>query len=166
MELKAENKYTITEELYREGMNRIMENEYMPAAKKLLIALGVIWVILAYVTLRFGGGLLLVIIEFAAAVFAGFWMMAVSPKKRVTSAWAATRRAADGLDRHAMFYEDRMEVEPGDLIVNYENVQKTLETEHLLILISDEGVGVMLVRDAYTLGGQETVMALLEEWKR
>lgn len=166
MELKAENEYTVTEELYREGLGRIMQDEYMPSARKMLIVLAVLWAVLAYFTYRWGGGLILILAELAAAVFAGFWMMTVTPKKRVARAWEATKRSPDGLERHAMFYEDRMEVDPGRLIVNYEDVQKALETEHMLVVISNEGVGVMLLKDAYKVGDQSTVEALLKEWKR
>ena len=167
MELKAENEYTVTEELYREGLGQIMKDEYMPSARKLLIVLAVIWGVLAYFTyFRWGRGLILVLTELAVAVFVGVWMMTVTPKKRVTQAWEAVKRSPEGLERHAMFYEDRMEVDPGGLIVNYEDVQKTLETERMLVVISNEGVGVMLLKDAYKKGDQSTVEALLKEWKR
>lgn len=166
MELKAENAFTIDEEMYRECMGALIQNEYMPAAKKMLVALGVIWVILAVITFKFGGGIVGVLVELAVMVFAGVWMMAVTPKKRISKAWEMTKRAGDGLDRHASFYEDRMEVEPGSLIVNYEDVQKTLETEHMMVLISEEGVGVMLSKAGFTKGDPSVVKALLEEWKR
>lgn len=166
MELKAENVFTVTEELFREGMGELMNDEYMPAAKKMLIAMAVIWLVLALITLKLGGRIVLVVIELAVIAAAGVWMVAVSPKKRINRAWEMTKGREGGTDRRTCFYEDRLEVEQGNLIVNYEDVARTIETENLLILISREGVGVMAAKDGFKKGDVQTVMALLEEWKR
>ncbi len=165
MELKAENDFTVTEELFREGMGQLQKDEYYPAMRKMLIAMAVILVVLAAVTVRFGGRLFAIGIEALVVSLVCVWMAFISPKRRMNAAWEAFCKQAD-LSRNTRFYEDRLEVTQGSLIVNYENVLRVSETENMILLISDEGAAVMVAKNGFTVGDWDTVKGLLDEWKR
>lgn len=166
MELKAENDYTITEELFRESMALVVREDYMPSAKKLVIAMAVIWVLLAAITWRLGGRIIFILTELFVIGVGCLWVGVIAPKRRVSHTWDSIRNRGDTQRRHTCFYEDRMEVEPGGLIVNYEDVEKTLESEHMFIIETNEKIGIMICKDAFIRGDWPTVQALLEEWKR
>ena len=168
MELKAENTFTVTEELSREGTMCLMKDDYFPTVKKLLIAAGVAWVLLVGATV-WRGSWLMAIAPTAVVIFLAVWLLVMNPRSRAKRNWKALRaRLNDDLKRTTRFYEDRLEVESAgsQLIVNYEDIRRVLESEHLLILINDEKLGVMAALDGFTLGDKETVLELVNEWSR
>ena len=153
MELIAENKFTVTEELFREGM----------------IVLAVAWVFLAGFTVLRGGSPVATIIETVAMVLACLYVSVGIPRSRIKKAWKdICERSGDEMERVTRFYEDRMEVltNVDPLIVNYEDVTRTLETEHLLIIQNTGKLGVMTLLDGFTVGAKEDVLKLIEEWSR
>lgn len=166
MELKAENLYTVTEELFRESMGLVVKKNYAPATRKLIIGLAVVWALLAVITWRLGGRIIFILTEAFVIGVGCLWIGVIAPRRRVNSFWENIKRRSDTQERHTRFYEDRLEVEPGSLIVNYEDVMEVLESEHMFVLETNEGVGIMICKDAFTKGDWPTVQSLLNEWKR
>ena len=167
METVAENEYTLTKELFFEGMRRVDREDYMPAVKKALIVMAVLWALLAAVTFRAGGHVSVIVLELLVVLAVGWTLVYSIPKKRSARAWRALCDDSGGeLVRHIRFVEDRMEVEPGGLIVNYEDVDKVLDTEHMLILVTSGKRGVMVPRDSFTKGGVSAVEGLIKEWRK
>ena len=167
MELKAENSFTVTKELFLEGMRRLVNRDYAPIARKASIAIGVVWVLLLAITIYTHGHLFVAFIELAAAAFACFWLLVMVPKKRIKRAWRAQESAGGDMKRTTRFYEDRMEVEKtsGDvLIINYEDVADVMESEHLLIMVNKDRLGVMAAKDSFSKGDAAQVQELIRAW--
>lgn len=166
MEIKAENKYTLSEKLFREGMGRVNRDSYGAAVRKALIVMAVLWAVLASITVFSSGHLFFALIELLV-MGAAAWTLAVSiPKSRVKKAWAAMQERSGGeMERHIRFYEDRLEVAPGNTVVKYADVAKAYETAQLLILITTENAGILVPKDGFITGGPETVLGLLDKWR-
>ena len=170
METKAVNCFTVTKELFTEGMQELLNDEYKPIAKKAIIAVAVVWLLLAAVTVYLKGRLVFTLIELAVALFVCYWLWVLVPKNRVKRAIRAQEEIPGGGERRIEFYEDRLEADKGEgetgLILNYEDVAKVLETPNLLILISVNHVGVMVSKSGFIKGDEKIVRDLLKEWSR
>lgn len=170
MQTVAENRFTVTEELFREGMERIMKTEYAPAVKKLLAVVIGTWLLLVGFTIWKGGSLVVTGIELLAVVVICVYMAVIVPRGRIKRGWKSMCQRSGGvMERVTRFYEDRMEIESGGagaLIVNYEDVTEVLETKHLLIFRSANKPGVMTALDGFTKGARDDVIALVAEWSR
>lgn len=169
MKLIAENKFTVTEELFREGMKRLIGLDYGPALKKILIFLVAVWAAVGAYILWRGGHLIPVLIETVALALVVLYLSVLLPRSRIKKGWKAMRERSDGeMERVTRFYEDRMEVltTVDPLIVNYEDVTRTLETEHLMIIQNTGKLGVMIALDSFTLGTKEDVLRLIQEWSK
>lgn len=166
-EPKAENRYLLTEELFREGMGRVMRESFGPAVKKALAAMGALWLALAAFTVSRSGRLSLALVELLALAAAG-WFLAVSvPKRRTRRAWEALRDRSGGeMERLVRFYADRLEVAPGGRRIPYEEIDKVLETKRLLVLITRGRAGILVTKDGFTLGDGETVARLIDERRK
>lgn len=168
MELKAENVFTVTEDVFKEGMRRIIRDEYGPMATKALAFLVVVWVLMTVFTFYMNGNIVLAVMEFVVIAAIAAWMELAVPHRRAKKGWeAAKRRSGEGMTRRTLFYEDRLEVEAGavdTLVVNYEDVRKTLTTKNLLIIINCDKVGVMVALDGFKLGDKDTVLKLIKDW--
>lgn len=170
MELKAENRYYATEELFKEGMERVVADEYRPIAKKAVIAVAAVWLILAAVTLHLRGHFVFILIELAVSVFVCCWLWVIVPRNQVRRSVSYRQRTGGDTDRKIEFYEDRLEADRSEndegLIINYEDVVKVLETPNLLILMSANHTGVMVSKTGFTKGDETVVRELLKEWSR
>lgn len=168
MELKAENSFTVTKELYMEGLNRLNREDLMPMVRKLLIFLGVLWLALAAFTIWKGVSPIAVIFELLALVVLGLWVGVLNPRSRAKKGWQAMENKFGGqMERHTRFYEDRLEVDAGGktLIVNYEDIVRVLDTPHMMVLMSKEKQGIMVHLEGFTLGSKESVLKLIDDWK-
>ncbi len=169
MDLIAENRFTVTEELFREGMKRIIGLDYGPTLKKLIIFLTVVWAGVTGFSIWKGGHVFPILIETVTFAAVCVYLAVYIPRSRIKRGWKAINERSDGnMERVTRFYEDRMEVltSVDPLIVNYEDVTRTLETEHLLIIQNTGKLGVMTALDGFTVGGKEDVLRLIKEWSR
>lgn len=165
MEPLAENRFTITKELFYEGMLRVIKESYDPFIKKIMLVLAVAWAILAVATLMGSGSLSYAVMELVVVVFIGVWLSVIVPRNKARRAWAAleARGSADS-ERITRFYPGYLEADNGieEITVFYEDIRQILETEHLLVLLSVEKVGVLVARDGFITGDTVTVQALVE----
>lgn len=167
METVAENEYTLTKKLFFEAMRRMDGENYTPAVKKSLIVIALLWAVLAFVTFRAGGHVAIIVLELLVVLALAWTLLRSIPGKRSKRAWdTLCERSGGDLTRHIRFVEDRMEVAPGDLIINYEDVEKVLETQHMLIIVTDGKKGVMVLKDGFTKGDGDAVKALINEWRK
>lgn len=170
MELKAENRFTLTRELFVEGSKRLDQEERAPFVRKIMAVLAVVWVLTSAFMVWKGAHWVLPAVEFVVVVAIYVWMSVYAPRVAARKGWQSVvnRCGEDGMERDTLFYEDRLEAGSGSgtLIVNYEDVRKTLESQNLIILLTADSRGIMLLKDGFTKGGMDVVAALLEEWKR
>lgn len=170
METKAINCFEVTKELFTEGMTRLLDDEYRPIAKKAIIAVAVIWLALAGVTVYLKGHFVFTLIELAVSLFVCYWLWVIVPRSRIKRAVRAQEGKLGGGERRIEFYEDRLEADKGEsgaeVILNYEDVARVLETPNLLILISQSHLGIMVSKSGFVKGDADVVRALLKEWSR
>ena len=165
MELLAENRFTITKELFYEGMLRVIKESYNPFRKKVLLALAAAWAVLAAFTLFKRGSLSYAVVEFVVVAFIGVWLSVFVPRNKARRAWAAMEARGGDLERVTRFYPDYLEADNGieEITVFYEDIRQILQTEHLLIFLNMERVGILAARDGFVSGDAAAVQALIEE---
>ena len=166
MEPLAENRFTITKELFYEGMLRVTGESYGPFIKKIMLVLAAAWAILAAVTLLGSRSLSYAVVELVVVVLIGVWLSVFVPRNKARRAWAAMEARSGGdLERITRFYPDYLEADNGieEITVFYEDIRQILQSEHLLVLLSVEKVGVLVERDGFVSGDTAAVQALIEE---
>ena len=165
MEPLAENRFTITKELFYEGMLRVIKESYDPVIKKIMLVLAVAWAVLAAFTLVRRGSLLYMVIEFVVVVLIGVWLAVFVPRNKARRAWAALEnRCGADLERVTRFYPSYLEADNGieEITVFYEDIRQILQSDHLLVLLSADKVGVLVARDGFTTGNAAATQELIE----
>ena len=165
MEPLAENRFTITKELFYEGMLRVTKESYGPFVKKIMLVLAAAWAVLAAVTLMGSGSLSYAVVELVVVVLIGVWMSVFVPRNKARRAWAALENRSGDMERVTRFYPGYLEAGNGseEITVFYEDIRQILHSEHLLVLLSVEKVGVLIARDGFVSGDAAAVQALIEE---
>lgn len=165
MEPLAENRFTITKELFYEGMLRVTGESYGPFIKKVMLVLAAAWAVLAVVTVLGSRSLSYAVVELVVVVLIGVWLSVFVPRNKARRAWAAMEnRSGSDLDRVTRFYPGYLEADNGmeEITVFYEDIRQILQSEHLLVLLSVEKVGVLVARDGFVSGDTAAVQALIE----
>ena len=165
MEPLAENRFAITKELFYEGMLRVIKESYDPFIKKIMLALAAAWAVLAVLTLLGSRSLSYAVMELVVVVFIGVWLSVFVPRNKARRAWAALEaRCGADLERITRFYPNYLEADNGseEITVFYEDIRQILQSEHLLVLLSVEKVGVLVARDGFVSGDTATAQALVE----
>ena len=165
MELLAENRFTITKELFYEGMLRVVKESYGPFIKKIMLVLAAAWAVLAVFTLMGSGSLSYAVVELVVIVLIGVWLSVFVPRNKARRAWAALEnRCGADLDRVTRFYPSYLEADNGieEITVFYEDIRQILQSEHLLVLLSAEKKGILVLRDGFVSGDTAAVQELIE----
>ena len=165
MEPLAENRFTITKELFYEGMLRVIKESYGPFIKKIMQVLAVAWAVLAAFTVFKRGSLSYAVVELVVVVLIGVWLSVFVPRNKARRAWAAMEnRCGSDLERITRFYPSYLEADNGieEITVFYEDIRQILQSEHLLVFLSVEKVGVLVARDGFVSGDAATAQALVE----
>lgn len=166
MELLAENRFTVTKKLFYEGMLRVSKESYGPFVKKVLLFLAVAWVILAAVTLMGSGSLPYAVLELVVVVVIGAWLTVFIPRSKARRAWTTLENRSSGdPERVTRFYSCYLEADNGseEITVFYEDIRKILQSEHLLVLLSTEKVGILVARDGFLSGDTDLVQTLIQQ---
>ena len=164
MEPLAENRFTTTKELFYEGMLLVIKESYDPFRKKVLLVLAAAWAVLAAFTLFQRGSLSYAVVELVVVVLIGVWLSVFVPRNKARRAWAAMEARGSELERITRFYPGYLEADNGieEITVFYEDIRQILQTEHLLILLNVEKVGVLAARDGFVTGDAAAVQTLIE----
>ena len=165
MELLAENRFTITKELFYEGMLRVIKESYHPFIRKIMLVLAAAWSVLAAFTLFRRGSLSYAVVELVVIVLIGLWLSVFVPRNKARRAWAALEnRCGTDMERITRFYPSYLEADNGseEITVFYEDIRQILQTEHLLVLLSVEKMGVLIARDGFITGDMTAAQALIE----
>ena len=164
----AVNRFTVTKDLFYEGMKRTSKESYGPAARKSVVGLIVLWLILAVVTGFMNGALHYVVIEFIVIVLMCLWVTMYLPWMKTRRAWKAMEnKYGTEMDREVRFYEQFLEVSAScdEVTVFYEDVREVLESKHLLILVSQDKTGIMVALDGFVSGGLDEVRSHVQKYQ-
>lgn len=164
MEPIAVNRFTITKPLFYEGMLRVTRERLGPFTKKVLLALAVLWAVLAAVTILTKASPSYAVVELIVLAAVGVWLCVYIPRNQARRAWRALEgRSGGSLERVTSFFADSLRIDSGgeQTVIAYEDVLQQLTTEHLLILTCKDKVGVLLARDGFVTGEADSVRELI-----
>lgn len=164
MRLQAENRFSVTKELFYEGMLRISRDGYGKFAGKAMLVSGGIWLALLAFTLISGGQLASVFFCLFVIVLLGLWLCVWTPRSNAKKAWEAQQsRYGDSILRITQFYEDHLEISGDcpDKSVPYSDIKEIKQSQNLILLLCHDKVGIMLSQTGFTSGDIHTIHALI-----
>lgn len=162
----AENRFSITKQLFYEGMLRISKDSYGKAAIKYSFIFVAIWVAMAAFLLFTGGtiGQALVYLLLVGVII--LWLNVFAPRSHAKKGWnALVSRYGSAMERRVRFYKDHLEVD-GDCAaktVTYQEILEIKESKHLYVLICVDKVGVMVAKDGFAYGDFDEIQSLIRE---
>lgn len=162
MEILAENHFAVTKSLFWEGMQRVSAESYGKFAGKAVAFLGLAWLILAAATVRLRQSLGYVGIELIILCLAGLWITVLIPRYKANRAFHALE--GSGLERATRFYPDRLEVETPEreTVVPYSEIRQVLRAKRVLVLVTGDGLGILLKLDSFSRGSEAVVQELIQ----
>ena len=162
MGILAENKFTITKNLFCEGSLLVSRGSYGKFAKKVTLVLIGIWLMLLIVTFIANSSPIITFGEFLLIVLLCLWINIFMPRSRAKRSFKDLQMQGD-LTRTIRFYADHFEAESENRRekIKYDQVKDILQSRNLLIIICSDGVGVMLALDSFTVGDAEKVRSII-----
>lgn len=168
MKLHAENRFTVTRELFMEGMLRVSRDSYGKYAAKYMLIFVAIWVALLIFTLTTGGSMGNVLFSLGVVVLIGLWICVWTPWSHAKKAWKAQQsRYGDSIKRITRFYDDHLDIcgDCPEKTVGYDEIKEIKESKNLILLICYDKMGILLSRGGFTEGDVATVRELIEKAK-
>jgi len=169
MNYQAENRVTLTKELFYEGMLRMSRDSYLRFAGKCVLLFAAVWAVLVYLTLKNGGSLISIFTCLMVVVLLSFWICVRIPRSHAKKAWKAQQRLyGDSMERITRFYDTHLEIS-GDCAqrtVAYRDIREVRESRNLILLICFDKMGILLSREGFTKGSYEAVVELIRNAPR
>lgn len=163
----VENKFSVTRDLFYEGMKATSSLSYKKMIRNLILILLALFGALAAWVIHMGGYVLFLVGEaiFLAALL--YWLIFLYPENRRKNKYR--KLCQDSLsvpERTVLFYEDHLTVRSDSgrtADFNYEDILQIRETEHLYILITGNDTGILLSKNGFRRGSFEQLLELLPE---
>lgn len=165
MDVLAENRFTITKDLFYEGMLRVSAESYGKLAKKAVLFLAAAWLVIAAVTLWNSQSPGYAVIEFVVLCLVSLWISVYIPRSQAKRAYQQLeKKCAGDWKRIVRFYEDRLEADASgrQIEVFYSEIKQILRSKHLLVLVSEDKTGIVLKLDGFTCGSEAAVQELIK----
>ncbi|MBQ6235333.1 MAG: YcxB family protein [Clostridia bacterium] len=157
----AVNQFTLTKELFYEGNKRTGKETYSRFALRMVLIMTGAWMIIAVVTLLTRPSIVFLAVEALVLILASLWVAVYTPwRKRKKAYNAFLELYGEDPARTTVFYVDRLVVNPEgrEITVAYSDITKTLMSDRLLIFITSANKGILIKRDSFTTGTEETVL--------
>lgn len=165
MESIAENRITITKEVFLEGMLRISRDSYGRAARKSMLVFLAMWLVLLIWTMASGGSLSQTLSYLILIGLIGLWVCVYLPRYSAGRSWK-TQEAKYGssMERVTCFYPDRLVItgEGIEKEMLYADIEALKESRNLLILLCRDNTGVMLSRTGFSGKNETEIKALIQ----
>ena len=161
----AENRYTLTKALFDEGMKRVSKENYAGFAKKVTWIVLAAWLIMAVLTVVLGQGYSLLLIESVVTAAVLLWINLYLPWDKRRRAWKTlSEQVGETSERTIRFTESgfTIETESRELSADYAEVQSVLETDRLYILLLENGTGILVDKQGFTVGHWADIVQLLQ----
>jgi hypothetical protein len=166
MNLHAENRFSITKELFFEGMLRVSRNSYGKYSLKAAGLFFCIWLVLLIITLLTGGSMGTVIFSLGVVLLVSFWICIWTPRSYAKKAWKKQQNTyGEAMKRITRFYDDHLEIR-GDCpekTVTYDNIKEIKESKNLILLVCYDKMGILLSQTGFTQGNVDIVRELIEK---
>lgn len=166
MKLHAENRFTVTKDLFFEGMLRVSRDSYGKYAAKCMLLFAGVWLALLIFTLISGGNMGNVFFCLGVVVLIGFWICVWTPRNHAKKAWKAQQKMyGDSMKRITRFYEDHLEIsgDCAEKTVTYDDIKEIKQSKNLIMLICYDKMGIMLSQSGFTQGDAATVEELIRK---
>lgn len=160
----AVNQFTLTKELFYEGNKRTSKETYSRFALRMVLIMTGAWLIVAVITFLTNPSIVFLAVEALVLILASLWVAVYTPwNKRKKAYRAFLELYGEDPERTTVFYADHLVVNPEgrEITIAYSDVNKTLTTDRLLILVTSQSKGVLLDRDGFATGSEETVLSLI-----
>ena len=161
MDMLAENRFTLTKELFYESMRRVLAESYGKFAKKAVAVLAAAWLLLVAFTLWQGHGIGSCVLEFFILGLVSLYITVYVPRSRAKRAFKnLENRDGENMERCTRFYSDELTAGSAgrEKTLSYSEIKQVLHSRNLLILIAEDGTGIMLKKDSYTRGTEAAVL--------
>lgn len=164
MNLRAENRFSITKDLFIEGMLRVSRNSYGKYSAKAMLLFFGIWLVLMVFTRMTGGNMGTVYFSLCVVILVGIWICIWTPYSYAKKAWKAQQaKYGTSMKRITRFYDDHLEIK-GDCpekSLDYTEIRHVLFSKKLMILVCQDKVGIILSQNGFTQGDADTVRDLI-----
>lgn len=163
METIAENKTTVTQELFFDAL--AAADNYRSTVMKGMGFLAALWLVLLAVTVFLGMPIGMAVMELAVIGAVGVWLLVIYPRNRSKSAFHAMQRKFNGdMDRSIRFYTDRLEIETAEACTEftYHEMIRITQTKKVMILTTADKTGIFFALDGFTKGDAQTVRKAVE----
>ena len=166
MNHRAENRFTVTKELFFEGMLRVSRDSYGKFAAKCMLLFTAVWAALLIFTLSSGGNMNNVFFSLGVLVLIGVWICVWAPRNHANKAWKAQQKLyGDSMKRITRFYDDHLEIsgDCNEKTVTYDDIKEIKQSRNLIMLICYDKMGIMLSQSGFTKGDIATVEELIRK---
>ncbi len=167
MEPIAENRYTLTKKLFHEGMEAVVKMNYGKVINRGALALIVALVALAVAMILMKQHPIVILMEAFFMFLAALWLKVYFPWHKAQKAWKQVKnRCGEDMERVTCFYIDQMTVTAAgrETKMRYRDLDHVLTTEHLLIFVAQDRTGILVKRDAFTVGNEEKALELISHF--
>ena len=165
MEILAENRFTLTKELFYESMRRVLAESYGKFAKKAVAVLAAAWLLLVVFTLWQGHGFGSCVLEFFILGLVSLYITVYVPRSRAKRAFKnLENRDGENMERCTLFYSEGLTAGSAgrEKDLAYGEIKQVLHSKNLLILIAEDGTGIMLKKDGYARGTEAAVLERIQ----
>lgn len=162
----AVNRFILTKELFYEGAKRTSKETYSRFALRMVLIMMGAWAIVAGVVWVMRPSVVFLLTETSVLILASLWVAVYTPwRKRKKAYRAFVELYGEDVERTTVFYEDRLIVNPEgrDIAVPYSEVSEVLNSERLLICVTSANKGILVKRDGFVKGNEESVLSLIEK---
>lgn len=164
----AVNEFQLTKKLFIEGAQAVMKKEVGHVIRISLIILGLLWAGVAIWTFVRQANPLFVVFEFVVISAVGIVVSVVLPRRRATKMYKdLTESSGENPTRRTEFYSDCLFVQAGGqrMEVRYKDIANILSTKNLLVLVTKERLGIVLLHDGYESGSEAEVLREIERYR-
>ncbi len=167
MKTIAENHITITRQLFTEGTIAVKKSKYRKASFKLAAVLLLVCLISAILVLAVRVNPVYLVGEFIFIAALLIWLIFVLPKTGCKTRYKAMSGSKNAPPvRKILFYEDHLIVTADsgkETAIPYADIGQMIESSHLWILKSKNGIGVLLKKNGFTFGNIDIVRKYIQK---
>ena len=162
----AENRYTLTKELFDEGMKRVSQGKDAPLIRKTVLWISAAWLVMTAAAVILNQNLLFILFETLMIVLIILWLTIFLPgRKRRTVYRRLEEQYGSEMERTTRIYTDEIIVNAAGREIRFPNndIEKILETGRLLILLTSGSTGILLAKDGFIRGSEAAVRELFAQ---
>lgn len=164
----AENRYTLTKDLFFEGMKRVSKENYAKFARNITLVVIGAWILMAVLTFALGQGLSPLLVELLITAAVLLWIDLYLPWDKRRRAWKKLSDENGEVSQRSIRFDEgslTIRTELRELTIPYTDVKTTLESGNLYILLTESGTGIMIGKQGFIRGSWPEIASCFPEMK-